>query len=871
MTNQQAATATSAAQAVVSDPRVRTLTTAGIYCGTALLSLVIVFWVMQLWRSDLSIPLHSQDGDGTFYDTVVKNLIENGTYNRNPFIGAPGQGQIYDFPLPHGIHFALLRLLSIFAGQFGTVINLYFLLTFPLTAVVSMFVLRRFGISNPLAIVTSVLYAILPYHFMRGEHHLIYASYYLVPLALLLPLWLCTGERLFRFVGQDGKRGFGLTRQGAIALAACVLLGIDNAYSALFTAFFIVLGGFVGRLRYQHRHAPVVSVILLATLLITFTVQLSPNFMYWLRQDSNPEVATRVPAESERYGLKVAQLLLPVTGHRISAWADLKAKYNREAPLVFENDSASLGLIGSVGFLALLGGLLFGGSARNRPLFEALCVLNISAVAVATIGGFSSLYAFLISPQLRAYNRMSIMIAFLSLFAIALLLDGWLLRRKRILSVVAVGLLVLGLFDQTTAALVPDYASLKAEYINDQDFVQRIESALPREAMVFQLPYMSFPEHGSLVRMADYDQFRGYLHSHHLRWSYGAMKGRESDAWLGSISQRSPAELVDPLIFAGFGGIYVDRFGYSDHAAQLESELAKRAGVPLVSANGRLAFFDLTRTTADLREKYTPQQWQSKRESGWHPVVVQWGRGCFAQEGTAERSWRWCGASAYAYVSNLSSSPVTVDLDIAAATGDRQPAHLSVQSPWFSKTAEVSPSGATISARATIPPGKHRLWLTSDARRVDASLDPRILIVRIDRFRITEADISSPTNEAEPSTISTAAPSPPAGDSQPQPSVASIHGYVDLVDGSRVAGWAWDQGNPINRLKIEIFDGNNQLAVVSANGFRQDLRDAHIGDGVHAFTYSHNLADGKVHMIRVLVAGTNVELTGSPARLGANR
>jgi len=333
------------------------------------------------------------------------------------------------------------------------------------------------------------------------------------------------------------------------------------------------------------------------------------------------------------------------------------------------------------------------------------------------------------------------MIGFLSLFAIAVIVDKWLRTRRHpaLLAGVAALLLLLGLWDQTTPGFAADYAALKADYRSDADFIGRIESTLPREAMVFQLPYITYPEYGYRLGMADYDEFRGYLHSRHLRWSYGAIRGRETDAWLTSVSSLPPGELLDPLIFAGFGGIYVDRLGYSDHAAQLETDLAERTGTPpLVSANGRLSFFDLTRATAELRAKYTPDEWQRKRETGWHPVVVQWKRGCFAQEASADRTWRWCGSLAYGYVTNLSSSPVKVDVEIAGTTGYPQPANLSIESPWFSKTVQVSSGGGTFSAKATIPPGRHLLRLICDAPRVSAPADPRTLILRLDKFRISE-------------------------------------------------------------------------------------------------------------------------------------
>lgn len=110
--------------------------------------------------------------------------------------------------------------------------------------------------------------------------------------------------------------------------------------------------------------------------------------------------------------------------------------------------------------------------------------------------------------------------------------------------------------------------------------------------MVFQLPYVPFPENPPVNRMVDYDGLRGYLHSDDLRWSYGAIRGR-NDPNAALAAEPTPA-LVKDVAAAGFAGIYVDRFAYADQAAKLEAELAATLGTkPLVSENGRFSFFQL--------------------------------------------------------------------------------------------------------------------------------------------------------------------------------------------------------------------------------------------------------------------------------------
>jgi hypothetical protein len=115
-------------------------------------------------------------------------------------------------------------------------------------------------------------------------------------------------------------------------------------------------------------------------------------------------------------------------------------------------------------------------------------------------------------------------------------------------------------------------------------------------------------------------------------------------------------------------------------------------------------------------------------------------------------------------------------------------------------------------------------------------------------FQISELALLLPTNETR---VAVATP---------------VKGTLDLADSSQIAGWAWDSSHPDDRVELDIRDGNRQLNKVRADQFRQDLRDARIGDGKHSFSYPLPVitGDSKVHIIHAIVAGTGIELTGSP-------
>ena len=162
---------------------------------------------------------------------------------------------------------------------------------------------------------------------------------------------------------------------------------------------------------------------------------------------------------------------------------------------------------------------------------------------------------------------------------------------------------------------MPQYEGAKAEYQNDDEFVKRIEKAVPRGSMIFQLPYFPFPLGAPRNRLREWESLKGYLHSSSLRWTYGSFHGRPEELWWERTETESTQQLVETLAFAGFGGIYIDRFGYYDSAADLESGLESvLEETPEVSRNERLSFFNLTGFAEKMKTHYTPTEWRVRRE-----------------------------------------------------------------------------------------------------------------------------------------------------------------------------------------------------------------------------------------------------------------
>jgi phosphoglycerol transferase len=595
-----------------------------------------MIWLLRLDEAHLGVPFLDR-GDVLLNGVLAKSLIDNGWVWRNPFLGAPFGTQLLDFPFYDNLDLGLMKLIALFTSNYAVILNLFFLATFPLAMTSSLVVLRSFKITYPSAVVVSVLFAFIPYHFQRGEAHLFLSAYFLIPLMTMVVLWIWTGGSLER---SQEERTFLLDRRHIVyAVVVCTLVGSAVSYYTFFGCYFIFVATLISAIRFK---SPVRLAwgggFLLMTVVI-LVVNTSPNWLYALRHGSNPQVAQRSPVEAEVYGLKLTHLLLPVNDHRIQFLRNMRQRYN-QSTTDGEGQTASLGFVGDVGFLFLLGWVACSPEKRSSTeWFGALGVLALAAVLLGTVGGLGSLFNFLIYPQIRAYNRISIYIAFFSLFGMAVLLDhlrqslgGG--RRATYLWYAILGLiLILGILDQTNRSFAPDHKGLRNRFRRNQEFIAEIEASVPTGTMIFELPNAKFPEAKPIGAMGPYDDLRGYLHSRSLRWSGGAMRGRPEALWperngldVGTVKaaadpqgqnkialQLSP-QALDALALAGFGGIYIDRKGFWDLGASITSQLQATLGeVPLESENHRWVFFNLTSFAEALHTKYSPEQWYTER------------------------------------------------------------------------------------------------------------------------------------------------------------------------------------------------------------------------------------------------------------------
>ncbi|MEO7432126.1 MAG: hypothetical protein ABIR62_08880 [Dokdonella sp.] len=534
----------------------------------AFAALAIALYAFGMWPLALHVPM-LETGDATFEQYVFKTVLDHRTYLRNPDLGAPFGATLYDFPIPEPTHQWMIRFIGLFTRDPFLAFNVFYLFSFATAAMAARWSLRRNGVGRLEAIAGAIAFAVLPYHFIRMGHTFL-ASYFAIPILGHYALQLAT----FKAPHLNDAVRLRVTTAVLLAIAAG-----SGVYYAFFGLLFLATGSAIGAMRSRHVVVLRTGVLYCAIVAGTIVITLLPNFLFHFTNGGNSLVAHRSYADAEIYGLKITQLLLPTPGHRLPLFDSFMSAYRTNAPLVNENATATLGMMGAAGFvIALLA--FFSGDTRRYPLLSALGAFCVVAVLYAGIGGFGSLVSILVIPEIRGLNRISVFVGFYALMAFLLSLRQLRVTRSNfpVRCIVAMGIAGFACLDQVPVRAVVHRDI--ATFARERAFYDRLQSAIPSGSRVLQLPYDYFPE--SQRPRSGYRLMEPYLFTRGLRWSFGEMHGRPADVWNEHISTLSGKPFANAVAGAGFSAIYVDRRLYADNGASVEKELRQQFGPPVL-------------------------------------------------------------------------------------------------------------------------------------------------------------------------------------------------------------------------------------------------------------------------------------------------
>jgi phosphoglycerol transferase len=554
------------------------------------------------------------------------------------------------------------------------------------------------------------------------------------------------GAGVFRGASFFGKgRDFGgLVPRKVVTVLLGIIVGSAGVYYAMFTVLMIVIAAVAAILlpvadgRRQTWRSLRTPAALVALICAVLAVNLSPSVIYNRMHGIPKGVTDRLPFESDLYALNLTRMLLPLDSHRIDAVAEFAARYERNSPLIklTLEPPESIGFAAAIGYLLLLFGVPVAlirsalGGSRAPPWATRLAPASLFATTftlIAVGGGLSAFIAYFVSPQWRAWNRVSILLAFLGLLALAIAIDALVARinspsRRAVCRLVVLpALLVVGVMDQTNDTFIlPKGGVRESIFAADQQFAAKVQGALPQGSEVYQLPYVAYPEPSpSPPGLGTYDNAIPYVQTKGLKWSWGGVRGRPAD--YPAALQGLPVEVLLPSVAAaGFDGLWVDRAAYKDSAdAIIRAAVRLTRAAPLLQPGPRhrYAYISLDGLVQRLGlEAEAPLL----GDITVHPFVLTFGEGFHRLESDGERTWRWAKSQATIDFENslARSRTVVVSGDMVSSGG----AVVTAQLPGGAAVTVPSNSGgAHFELRVDLPPGASSLRFSAPGSTIAAA------------------------------------------------------------------------------------------------------------------------------------------------------
>lgn len=563
---------------------------------------VCLYAVFDLRAADWSVPFWYGGGDEYSLINTARLVEECGWNTGTDRISATQDYYYNNNEIISGLHNADVLLVKFFmlvgGNDIGLAANLTYISAFYLIALVSYIVLRLLGLKRCTAASGGLVYAFLSFIFMRGMAHIGLSSYYFVPLAVLMAVWVYEDERF-----MAPKKGFFKYRRNIGGIVMAFLIASQGiGYWQVFACFFVMVAAVTAVIRTKSLKPAWRGVIAIASIAAAVVISCIPTFVSMAASAGMESVSRpRSAIEAELYGFKITQLFLPVNSHGISILEEAISGYNRYMPLVNENSTAYIGLAGIMGFAVLFVWLFVDKKSESRlgRRLSVLSDMNICAVLLATIGGFGGMVYLLGFDMLRCYNRISVFIAFICITALCLAAEYAAGRIKKssvrgVFIAVFVVFMMFSLWEQIPEVTI-DYEGNAKKWYGEKEFIENMEEVCNEDDKIYMLPYMSYPEKTSDNKIAPLSHLSGYFHSEKLRWSFGTVTGSESDVWCEETSKLPAAEMVQSLKEKGFAGIYINRGGYDEPELEnMENTLREYLGAePIVSSDGLLSFYKI--------------------------------------------------------------------------------------------------------------------------------------------------------------------------------------------------------------------------------------------------------------------------------------
>lgn len=705
-----------------------------LYAAQGMAILLIAFLALRLHSYDFHVPFN-YSGDSVVILMYIKGMIQDGWPSTISQLSAPFAYPGAAFPILTSVDWSIIKMMSAFTTEPGYLLNGFWLLTLVLSAWSASYAAYQLGLSRLTAFSIGILYAFLPYAWLRNVAHL-NLVYYIVPLLCLLMV-----------VAAGNGSGVRSAKQATlVGLAGCVLQGFNYIYFSFFTVLLLGVVILITYTRGGGVRAIRLPLIAIFVVILSTSLNMIPTMQSWSKNGPAPEMGYKNIAESEIYGAKIRKMLSPHSDNILWSLSSIgKKDVNANWPNENENTTARLGIFGSIGLL-----LVVYYTIRRRTLaqpMEACSVLGLSILLIITVGGFGAVINLLTVPDIRAYNRFSVFLSFYVMVFAGLWMQSKAAEHRgarRLAWYLAMSaLMIFSLYDQLLDKkwLISAQQNDTRRANEERSVVGRLEHKLLRGAAVLQLPFTGFPPLAVINKMESYDHVRPFLWSNFLKWSWPSFTQRHR-AWQIRMSRLHGSDLIEAAILSGFDAIWIDKFGYPDDGNDLIASLAQGQVKPIDLANPRFVALDLRGASAELNKKMTIIDFErKKREILGNELLIEWGNGFYQEEKTPEgKYFRWVKDNAKMTLRNSAES--VSSMCVAFSVASPHEGHVRWEGGNERRIdVRTSTYPKDVSFPMTLEPGETRtLKFTTDVKKLDAPGDPRELYFYLMNFAIDFRD-----------------------------------------------------------------------------------------------------------------------------------
>jgi hypothetical protein len=514
-------------------------------------------------------------------------------------------------------------------------------------------------------------------------------------------------------------------------------LTIFSASAGFYYSVFFVFGtGFFGLLTViRERSVKNIGLLLMSSLgALAVGLQVLPILFFQRSMGANIEAVQRGLGELRYYSLDLTKVFLPIRDHRLSFVRDWVNSL--DSSLSAGEYAEPLGLLLGLGFLSLLVVYVFQTKGRDKFfLLAPLAQVQLFFLGLSIVGGFGYFLGVLGFTQLRVWSRITIVLAFPALVFLFQLIQLFANRLKKVRYQYLVFILLAAfqILDTTPTSLAPNYETSSIEWNRDKRIAEVIRESISPQAKIFQLPIVKFPESPPTFQQADYEHLRMYLHFPSAYFSYGGVKGRESQ-WLNRLSN-DPKTLFTQLALVGFDAVWIDSRGFEANPSNFSLFAEKEIGKSLISSeNSPFALYDIRNFSADLRKSMTLENQAEVKRQLLIPISFSPSGGMSSRETDGLNEWFWSSSSGLLNFQNYSGTDTRVV--VSGSIDAFNSGNLTINGACKLQF-KVSQRAEDFRCEFVVPRNGAQLTFESDNQETDDT-DPRDLRFRVVNLKVIE-------------------------------------------------------------------------------------------------------------------------------------